>query len=609
MKPAINLLAVAIIIGMSISPVAVAQTGQQQTKPAQPADKPAQLLQEPPQVAPNFQAPLRPLPSAERVGVESQAALSLEEAIRLALANNNDIDTSRIDTQIAAFDLKAARGIYDPRLTTDLAYERANSPVASLFGGGPEGRLSQNGVTGTGQLNGFSPLLGGSYSLTFDSARLNSNNQFATLNPQFPTRLNLSFTQPLVRGLTIDENRRRIEVAKRNLSLTDAQFRQRVMDVVSRVEEGYWDLVFAIRNLQVQIEAVKQARTQVESNSRLVQQGVLAPIDVVAAETQVATFEQNVYNAQEAVTRAENTLKTLLLPNRTASLWGQALLPTTDVNLAPPRVELNQAVSAALANRPEIEQVEATSEINKINTKFFRNQTRPQIDLIADYSAVGLAGTEVPRTPNPLTAGNILLQDRVNLLSELAGLPVLPPTAPIGSLPENLIGGFNQSLSNLFGFRYTTARVGIRFSLPIGNRTAEANLGRSLAEGRRIENQRDQLQQSIEADVRNLLQAVRSAEARLNAAASARSTTEQQYDSEQRRLQAGLSTVFLVLERQTDLIAARGRELQAQTDLNRAIANFRRATGETLQVHNISINQGERSPKAAPSTAGTAMSK
>src|SRR5687768_13400418 len=140
MKPAINLLAAAIIISISISPVAVAQTGQQQqAKPAQPADRPAQLLQEPPQVAPNYQAPLRPLPSAERVGVESQAGLSLEEAIRLALANNNDIDTSRIDTQIAAFEVKAARGIYDPRLTTDLSYERANSPVASLFGGGPEG--------------------------------------------------------------------------------------------------------------------------------------------------------------------------------------------------------------------------------------------------------------------------------------------------------------------------------------------------------------------------------------------------------------------------------------------------------------------------------------
>jgi HAE1 family hydrophobic/amphiphilic exporter-1 len=308
----------------------------------------------------------------------------------------------------------------------------------------------------------------------------------------------------------------------------------------------------------------------------------------VAAETQVATFEQNVYIAQESVTRAENTLKTLLLPDRKAELWSRALLPTTDVNIEPPRAELDQAVAAALRNRPEIDQVENTAEINRINTDFFRDQTKPQVDLIAGYSAIGLAGTQLTGT-NPFTAGNLALQDRVNRLSELAGLPLLPAPAPVGSLPENLLGGYGQSLSNLFGFNYSSARVGVRLTLPIGNRTAEANLGRSLAEGRRIENQRDQLLQTIEADVRNLLQSVRSAEARLNAAAAARASAELQYDSEQRKLQGGLSTVFLVLERQTDLIAARGREIQAQTDLNRAIANFRRATGETLTVHNIKV--------------------
>jgi HAE1 family hydrophobic/amphiphilic exporter-1 len=341
----------------------------------------------------------------------------------------------------------------------------------------------------------------------------------------------------------------------------------------------------------VQIDAVKQARAQVESNRRLVEQGVLAPIDIVAAETQVAIFEQDVYTAQERVTRAENILKTLLLPDRSAPLWSRALLPTTDVNLAPPGVQLEAAVAAALANRPEIEQVETTAEINRINTRFFRDQTKPQIDLIAGYTAVGLAGTQSMLTPNPITSGNLLLQERVNLLSQLAGLPALPPPAPLGTLPDNLIGGVNQSLSNLFGLDFTTARVGIRFSLPLGNRTAEANLGRSLAEGRRIDNQRDQLRQTIEADVRNLLQAVRSAQARLSAAAAARSSAELQFASEQRRLQGGLSTVFLVLERQTELISARGRELQAQTDLNRAIAEFRRATGETLQFHNISFSR------------------
>ncbi|HXG65546.1 MAG TPA: TolC family protein, partial [Blastocatellia bacterium] len=125
---------------------------------------------------------------------------------------------------------------------------------------------------------------------------------------------------------------------------------------------------------------------------------------------------------------------------------------------------------------------------------------------------------------------------------------------------------------------------------PVGNRTAEANLGRSLAEGRKIKNQREQVEQVIESDVRNALQAVRSQEARLAAAASARESAEKEYESEQRRFQSGLSTVFLVLERQTELISARGRELQAQTDLNKAIAEFQRATGSTLQVNNVQIN-------------------
>jgi HAE1 family hydrophobic/amphiphilic exporter-1 len=99
----------------------------------------------------------------------------------------------------------------------------------------------------------------------------------------------------------------------------------------------------------------------------------------------------------------------------------------------------------------------------------------------------------------------------------------------------------------------------------------------------------------------------------LNAAATARASSEIQYESEQRRLQAGISTVFLVLERQTELIAARGRELQAQTDLNRAIANFRRATGETLQMHNISVNQGahgrEHRQSSASRNAGVSLFK
>jgi outer membrane protein TolC len=185
----------------------------------------------------------------------------------------------------------------------------------------------------------------------------------------------LNYTQPLWRGLRFDQNRRQIEIAKKNLSLTDSQFRQRAIEVISQVEQSYWDLAFALRNLQVQIDAVRQARIQVESNQRLVAQGVLAPIDIVAANTQVTTFEQSVYTAQEAVTRAENTLKTLILPDRTASLWSHPLTPVTPVNLEAPRLALDVAVSAAINNRPELAQLQTSAEINRIDVRYFRDQT------------------------------------------------------------------------------------------------------------------------------------------------------------------------------------------------------------------------------------------
>ncbi|MGA9769822.1 MAG: TolC family protein [Blastocatellia bacterium] len=566
-----------------------AQPGAQQRVGDAGAIIPPQLPTAPPPVAPNYQAPVRPLPSAERVGVDvaNQAALSLNEAIALALSNNNDINASRIDVEMSQFDLKAARGVFDPVLSSESYYERRVTPISSIIGGGANGKTTSVDATGNARLSGFSPFFGGNYQVDFTSSRTTTDNLFASLNPQFPSALTFTYTQPLFRGLRIDDNRRRIQIAKKNVSLTDAQFRQRAIETITRVQQAYWDLTFALRNLQVQIDAVKQARTQVESNRRQVEQGVLAPIDVVAADTQVTTFEQNVYVAQESVTRAENNLKSLMLANRVDPLWSRAILPVTPVTLEPPRVPIDQALTSALANRPELDQVKVSREINQINTRFYNDQTKPQIDLIGAYTATGLAGTPVERDTNLFS--NQALQDRVNELSAIAGLPALPPSLPVGSISDALIGGYNQSLRNIFNQAFPTARAGIRFSFPVGNRTAEANYGRSLAEGRRIDTQRQQIEQQIETEVRNALQAVRSAEARLAAAASARSSSEQQYASEQRRFQAGLSTTFLVLQRQTDLTAAQGRELQAQTDLNKAIADFQRATGSTLQVNNITV--------------------
>ncbi|MEJ7623949.1 MAG: TolC family protein [Pyrinomonadaceae bacterium] len=535
--------------------------------PVEPRPLPSRVAQDAPPTAPDFSQPIRPLPSAGRVGVETanQLSLTLSQAVELALRNNNDIDASRNTARISDLDLLGARGVYDPLLVAEGYYERLTTPTASAIGGAVNGAVTQSRFFGTSGVSGFSPRYGGQYSATFNNSRTTSSNTNSFLNPQFPTSLVATYTQPLFRNLRIDNNRRQIEIAKRNINLTDAQLRLRAVEVISSVEQAYWDLVFALRNLQVQSETLLQARERLESNKRLVGAGVLAPIELVAANSQIYTFEQNVFAAQEAITRAENVLKMLMLPDRSSTEWSQALIPVTPTVADGPRIGLEIALAEALKNRPELAQLDATAEINRIEQRFFRDQTRPQIDIVSSITSQGLSGSQTPAA--------------------------ISPTTGLSRVPPNLVGGLLSSLGNLLAFDYPSYRVGLAISLPFGNRIAKANFGRTLVDADRIANTRAQVEQLIEAEVRNALQALRSVESRLESAVAARFAAEELYASEERLFRGGTSTFFLVAQRQTELATARGRELQARTDLNKAISEFQRSIGRTLSVNNVSVTK------------------
>jgi outer membrane protein len=535
--------------------------------------------------------PVRPFVLPPRIGVITDKELTLEDALAMALANNKDIDSSRIDRDKAVNSVSGAKGSFDPRIGGTTSFQKNVTPVASSLGGSASGAVTGRNSLADPQFSGSLPWLGTSYQLDFSSSRTTTNNSFTQLNPQYPTSLNFSFTQPLWRNLRYDDNRHRLEVAKKNLSLTDEQFRQRVMQIVTQTEQAYWDLAFAYGNLAVQLDAVRIGREQDESNRRQQEQGLLAPIDVVAAQRQLATFEGNAYSAQETLTSAENTLKTLILPDRTDPTWSNALIPITPVNVSPPVTPLQDAVREGLTNRPELAQVQISSEINETDNRFYREQSKPQVDLVATHTNAGLAGIQLPSAPNPFTAGLADLTVRLNDLSVLAGLQPLPSTSggSGGGLPPLLVGSYGQSLNNLFNGNFPTTQVQLRLSLPLRNRTAEANLNNSLAETRRIRNQRQQTEQSIEASVRNAMQSVESAKARLESARVARESAEEQYQSEQRQFRAGTSTLFLVQQRQSDMITARSQERRAEADLGKAIATFELATGTILQTNNIQL--------------------
>jgi outer membrane protein TolC len=537
-------------------------------------------LQGIPSIAPNYSSDDRSLPDLGRVGVDmtDQRSLTLNEAITLALENNKDIEVTRKNVKIAEYDLLAARGVYQPRFSGQTYYERSTVPNVSIFS--TNQTTTQGSLVGNAGVTGYVPSFGTVLRGDFNNTRLSTNNPISILSPQNNANLAFSLTQPIFRGRAFDQNRRVIEIAKRNLSLTDVQFRQRSIEIIAAVQRAYWDLTYALRNLQVQRDGVKDAKDQLAHNRRLVDEGQLAPIDIVAADTQVAIFEQAIYDALNVVTQAENALKNLIAPNRTAALWSESVTPVDPVDIDAPLTTLTEALSAALQNRPELEINQAQKDINAIDQRLYRELKKPQIDLVASYSSAGLGGSQNPNFSSPFS--------RVCAPTDTACQQQQQQQQMATQNLLNAIGSGGSSVTDIFANKYPTFRVGIQFNLPLfGDKTAGAQLGRDLVEGERLETQREQIEQNIQVDVRNALQTLRTAEARLRAAAIARENSVKQYDSEQRKLDNGQSDIYRVLERQTALTTARSNELRAQTELNKAISDLQRATGNSLKANNV----------------------
>src|SRR5215831_15759181 len=510
----------------------------------------------------------RPEPE-RRVGVQTskRVSLTLREAVMMALENNRDIEIERLNTQMNESGLRAARGVYDPALTAGVFYYHSVTPVASLLAGGADGRLKTTDFAGTGKITQRLPWRGGSVQAVFDQSRATSQNLFNSLNPQFATSLSVEFSQPLFRDRRIDEPRRQIKIAKKRLDLSDSQFRQRAIEIVATVE---------------------LARTQLAHNQRLVEQGAIAPVDVVSARVEVERRTDEAEAAVETIQRAENALKALTLAPSDSEMWGAALAPVEKPELdSSEPIPFDDALKIAFKNRPEMEQYRLRGEMNNIDVDYFRDQTKPRIDLIASYGTFGLAG-KGRADLNPISASQDQLFSRINQLSQIAGLPALP-SFPAGATPEKFIGGYGQSLGNLFRNDYRAWRFGVNIELSLGNRSAKARLGRALAEGKQVDAQRQRAQQLIEVEVRNALQAVETARRRVEAAKNSRVNAELQHASERRKFDAGQSTNFFVLDRQNALSAARGRELKALTDYNKAVSELQHALSTTLTNNNVAV--------------------
>jgi outer membrane protein len=256
-------------------------------------------------------APLsQPIPT-RTVGLEPGKVVNwtLRDSIVTALDKNVDIEIERENVKLAGFDIVAAYGAYDLNGSTTSLYESAKRPNSFPFSGTTDNFTLNDTFTFNSSIVQNVQKYGSRVEGFFQNRRVANNvNLFS---PQFTPVVGVNLTQPLMRNLKIDTNRRQIFISRKRLDLSDAQFRQRAIEIISRVQQAYWDLAFAIKDEEIQRDAVRLAEIQLDNNRRQVEVGTLAPIDVVSAATQVESRRQQALVAMNAVAQAENSLKAL----------------------------------------------------------------------------------------------------------------------------------------------------------------------------------------------------------------------------------------------------------------------------------------------------------
>lgn len=534
-----------------------------------------------------------------RIGVQQAQPLSitLDEAIRRALENNNDIEVSRDDVRFQNTQVRSLEGVFDPVFTAQPNFTR-NSTTGST---------ATNDFRVNSNFSQFVRQGGGSYQAFFNNSR--TENQFAQAQVTsgnvstgnsaiFSSSLGLSYTQPLARNLRIDSRRHLITVAKKRLEQTDTDFRLRATETITAVAKAYWDFVFALRNQQNQVANVNLAKENLRQIEARIDAGAAAPLEKAEVATELANREGDLLLATQQVGTAENTLKQLVLKDPLSFEWQQTFVPTDKPAFSLDVVNLDDAMKDAMDNRFELRRLKLQKEINDTDIKLFKNLIKPQIDLNTTFSLDGFSrgtgtttDTLVPListdpASTQINASSFLL----SLIRATPGSPTTPvPIITIPGTPPFLIGGFNRSLANMFRSDAPNYSIGVTFSFPFRNRTAKADLAGAEVQRNQLEAQTRAQEQTVIVEVRNAVQAVETTRQRVLTARRARENAEIQLEGERKLYDAGKSTAFILFQRENGLTNARNAEIRAETDYNKAVADLQRVTSTAFRANNIQL--------------------
>jgi len=468
---------------------------------------------------------------------------------------------------------------FDPALTGTLQLDKNNTESVSVFS--PVPIVAQNTYTGNfGYTQGFQ--WGTTLTAGFNNTHLTTNNPTSLLTPQLGSNFQVRATQNLLQGFGFLPNTRFIRIAKNNREISDVAFRLQVITTVDQIENMYWDLVYAYENVRVQQESMTYAQKALDDAQRQAKAGTVPPIQVVSAQSTLATDQQNLIVAQNNLQLQQLLMKNALSKSIEDPTLAEAdVIPTSTMDL-PQQEPVNRVqdmINDALQHRAEL--VESRIDLNSrdINVKAVRNAMLPTLDAYVYYGGSGVGGNVNPAVPNCTDTSSSFCFNQA--------------TAP-PPFQNSTSVGYGGTLNQLVNGTAPDRGVGLSLTIPLRNRLAQSNQVRAELEYRQAQVRQRQLENQVRVEVRNAQFDVRQNRAAVQSAQSAVDLARQTFDADQQKLKVGLTTQTAILQDAATLTTAESNLVSAKAAYEKSRIELDRSTGLLLDHAGIDVTDATR---------------
>jgi outer membrane protein TolC len=468
---------------------------------------------------------------------------------------------------------------YDPQLTGTLQLDRNDTESVSVFS--PVPIIAQNTYTANfTYTQGFE--WGGALTGAFNNTHLTTNNPTSLLTPQLGSSFQFRFTQNLLQGFGFLPNTRFIRIAKNNREISDVAFRLQIITTVDQIENMYWDLVYAYENLRVQQESLTYMQKALDDAQRQAKVGTVPPIQVVSAQSTVATGQQNLIVAQNNLQLQQLLIKNALSRSIEDPVLAEADVIPTSIMQVPqqePVTPIQDLINDALRNRAELVETRIDLNSRDISSKAVRNAMLPTLDAFAYYGGSGVGGDVNALVPNcSSTSGSFCFN---------------PANAPPPFQTSNSVG-YGTTLNQLINSTAPDKGIGLSLTIPIRNRLAQSNQVRAELEYRQAQVRQHQLENQVRIEVRNAQFDVKQNSVAVQAAQSAVDLARQTLEADQQKLKVGLTTQTAILQDAATLTTGESNLVSAKAAYEKSRIELDRATGLLLDHAGIDISDATR---------------